>query len=153
MATYDAPWTRVGWTLTSVEADDPSPGNALANFVGRVVPGKGQAGPVLDFPTLNLAPDRPVELAHGMYGALVQRREHRAGAVLYVGSRPTFEDDDAVSYEVHLLNPEAGLLLEAEILEVEVCFLVREEKDFPTVEALREQQFRDRDEVEQRLSV
>lgn len=143
----------MGSTLTSTETDNPSLPNLLATFEGHVVPGKGQAGPVLDFPTLNLAPDRPVELAHGMHGALIQRREHRAGAVLYVGTRPTFEDGEAVSYEVHLIDAEDNPLLEAEALEVEVRFFVRPERDFPTVEALREQQFRDREEVKRRLSV
>lgn len=109
---------------------------------------------MLDFPTLNLVPDRPVELAHGMYGAVASSQGHRAGSVLYVGTRPTFEDDDAVSYEVHLLDPdpEDDPLLEAQALEVEIYFLVRPERSFPTVQALREQQFRDRDEVRRRLA-
>lgn len=104
---------------------------------------------MLDFPTLNVVPDEPVDLRHGMYGAVVGDGGRRAGAVLYVGTRPTFEDDGTVSHEVHLLDvdPDDEPLLDVEALDVEVRFFVRPERAFPTVEALREQQFRDRDVV------
>lgn len=140
-------------TAIASDASNPDTGTALAAFVGRVVPGKGEAGPVLDFPTLNLVPDREVDLAPGMYGAVVANGDLRAGAVVYVGTRPTFDDGDATSHEAHLIDPgpEAESLLDADVLEVEVRFFVRPERDFPTVQALKEQQFRDREEVRRRL--
>lgn len=135
------------------EALDDVGAEELARFTGRVVAGKGEAGPVLGFPTLNLVPEVPVDLRHGMYGAVVMDGERRVGAVLYVGTRPTFEDGGAVSYEVHLLDVEPGgeALLDAGSLEVEVRFFVRPDRVFPSVEALREQQVRDREEVRGRL--
>lgn len=128
-------------------------GDLVAILQGRVVPGKGEAGPVLGFPTLNLEPDPPVDLRHGVYGAAARRDGRRRAAVLYVGTRPTFDDDDRVSWEVHLVDvdPEVEPLLEAERLEVAVRFFVRPDRAFPTVDALREQQGRDLDEVRRRL--
>ncbi len=59
---------------------------------GRVLRGAGR-GRTLGFPTANLRPDRPLILAPGVYAARASWDETRADAVVNVGYRPTFGEE------------------------------------------------------------
>lgn len=102
---------------------------------GRVVSGAGR-GRTLGFPTANVAPDRPVLVAAGVYAcrAEVDGREQRA--VVNVGVRPTF-GEDTLAVEAHLLDFSGDLYGQA--FRLTFVARVREEKRFPSVEALRAQ--------------
>ena len=97
-------------------------------------------------PTINLAPYPELLPANGVY---VTRMKISAGtspqifnAVTNVGNRPTF-GADSFAVESHLLNFHPLDLTED--TPIELCFLhrLREEKRWPSPEALREQIGRD----------
>lgn len=104
---------------------------------GEVVAGDG-IGRTLGFPTANLRLDPRVLLPrHGVYLSRAYARGIRSLALTYVGRRPTLEDSP-LRCETHLLDaPERGL--EGETLEVHLYRLLREDRAFPTVAALRQQ--------------
>jgi riboflavin kinase / FMN adenylyltransferase len=102
---------------------------------GEVVRGAGR-GRTLGFPTANVKTDRPLGLPVGVYVCrlLVGARQHQA--VVNVGYRPTFGETD-LSVEAHVLDF-AGDLYDQ---RVTLTFLrrLREERKFPSVDALKEQ--------------
>lgn len=79
---------------------------------GRVVPGD-QRGRTLGFPTANVAvPDEMLMPADGIYAGWLERLDATGGtggellpSAIYVGKRPTFYDDRAMTLlEVHVLD-------------------------------------------------
>src|SRR5947209_2056157 len=69
---------------------------------GKVVAGAGR-GRTLGFPTANIAPDRPVLVAPGVYACTVEVADQPRRAVVNVGVRPTF-DEKTLAVEAHLLD-------------------------------------------------
>jgi riboflavin kinase/FMN adenylyltransferase len=102
---------------------------------GEVVRGAGR-GRTLGFPTANVKTERPLGLPVGVYVCrlLAGTRQHQA--VVNVGYRPTFGETD-LSVEAHVLDF-AGDLYDQ---KVTLTFLrrLREERKFPSVDALKEQ--------------
>ena len=102
---------------------------------GQVVRGAGR-GRTLGFPTANVKTARPLGLPVGVYVCrlLAGARQHQA--VVNVGYRPTFGETD-LSVEAHVLDF-AGDLYDQ---RVTLTFLrrLREERKFPSVDALKEQ--------------
>jgi riboflavin kinase/FMN adenylyltransferase len=102
---------------------------------GEVVRGAGR-GRTLGFPTANVKTERPLGLPVGVYVCrlLVGAREHQA--VVNVGYRPTFGETD-LSVEAHVLDFGGDLYDQ----RVTLTFLrrLREERKFPSVDALKEQ--------------
>jgi riboflavin kinase / FMN adenylyltransferase len=113
---------------------------------GTVVRGAGR-GRGFGFPTANVATETLLP-ANGVYvivafvggGAPGQGAFH--GGVCNVGVKPTVETAAAVGLEVHLLDF-GGRDLYGEAIRVAFLARIREERRFPTVEALREQIARD----------
>lgn len=120
-----------------------------ARFLGRpfvlsgpVRHGKRLGSSRLDAPTVNVAPDeRQLTPAFGVYTAWVTVDGRRSPAVTNVGVRPTVDTDGGVTVESHLLEP-AGDLYGAEC-RVEFLKMLRPEKRFESMEALRKQIARD----------
>jgi len=102
---------------------------------GEVVRGAGR-GRTLGFPTANVRTERPLGLPVGVYVCRIQvgAREHQA--VVNVGFRPTFGVND-LAVEAHVLDF-AGDLYDATVTLTFVRRL-REERKFPSVDALKEQ--------------
>jgi riboflavin kinase/FMN adenylyltransferase len=102
---------------------------------GQVVHGDGR-GRTLGFPTANVKTDRPLGLPVGVYACrlTVGKDEHQA--VVNVGFRPTFGVNE-LAVEAHVLDF-TGDLYDA---RVTLTFLLRlrEERKFPSVDALRQQ--------------
>ncbi len=102
---------------------------------GQVVHGDGR-GRTLGFPTANVKTDRPLGLPVGVYACrlIVSKDEHQA--VVNVGFRPTFGVNE-LAVEAHVLDF-TGDLYDA---RVTLTFLLRlrEERKFPSVDALRQQ--------------
>jgi len=102
---------------------------------GEVVRGAGR-GRTLGFPTANVKTDRPLGLPVGVYVCrlTVGGRQHQA--VVNVGFRPTFGETE-LAVEAHVLDFTGDLYDE----RVTLTFLrrLREERKFPSVDALREQ--------------
>jgi riboflavin kinase / FMN adenylyltransferase len=102
---------------------------------GEVVRGAGR-GRTLGFPTANIRTERPLGLPVGVYVCRVQvgARDHQA--VVNVGFRPTFGVNE-LAVEAHVLDF-AGDLYDATVTLTFVRRL-REERKFPSVDALKEQ--------------
>ncbi|HEU5321091.1 MAG TPA: bifunctional riboflavin kinase/FAD synthetase, partial [Methylomirabilota bacterium] len=108
---------------------------------GRVVAGAGR-GRTLGFPTANLRPERPVIVPPGVYGCRAAVRGARHPAVVNIGVRPTFGEGE-LAVEAHLLDFTGDLY--GETLVLELVARIREERRFPSLEALRRQIARDID--------
>ncbi|MDI3298158.1 MAG: bifunctional riboflavin kinase/FAD synthetase [Bacillota bacterium] len=130
---------------------------------GRVVPGD-RRGRALGFPTANLEP--PEELlrpARGVYAGWAERLEQegddgggsapraagRWRAVVNVGLRPTF-DGRRETVEAHLLDVQLDLY--GARLAVDLVERLREERAFPSAEALRLQIAEDVEAARRRLA-
>lgn len=105
---------------------------------GRVVPGDAR-GRLLGIPTANLSiwPDWLLP-ANGVYAgkAWVNGKDYQA--VINIGSRPTFEAADVpIRMEAHLLNFNHDLY--GKTLKVDFIQRLRDEKRFPSVDALLDQ--------------
>lgn len=122
---------------------------AAARFLGRpfavsgpVRHGKRIGASRLGTPTVNLTPEaRQLIPAFGVYAARAEVNGKRYPAVTNVGVRPTVDTDGGVTIESHLLEP-AGELYGADC-QVEFLKMLRPERRFDSLEALREQIARD----------
>lgn len=109
-----------------------------------VVRGEGR-GRTLGFPTANLQLTHPRKVVprNGVYAVRVwlPDAEQPRGGMMNIGVRPTFAGDQR-TLEVHVLDFEGDLY--GRLLRVDFIERLRDEQRFPSVEALREQLFRDR---------
>lgn len=118
---------------------------------GKVIKGR-QLGRKIGFPTANLALTSKLPyLEHGVYGVIVHWKEHRLPGVMNIGIRPTFHDGLQVSYEVHLFDFEQNLYNEE--LQVYICFFVRREISFKSVNELIRQIQNDASYVKKQFSL
>jgi len=102
---------------------------------GTVVAGAGR-GRTLGFPTANVAPSRPVLVAPGVYACTFEMAGQRRGAVVNVGVRPTF-GEATLAVEAYLLDFSGDLY--GQTVRLTFVSRVREERRFPSVDALRAQ--------------
>jgi riboflavin kinase/FMN adenylyltransferase len=114
---------------------------------GTVTRGAGR-GRTLGFPTANLRPDRPLILAAGVYAARVNWEDARADAVVNVGYRPTFGENQ-YWIEAYIFDF-AGDLYDQR-LTIEFLSRIRSEMKFSGVEALRRQVGEDMEAARRRL--
>lgn len=105
---------------------------------GQVVEGR-HIGRVIGFPTANLSPadKRLLVPKGGVYvaEAFVEGRAYRA--MLNIGTRPTFSDDDRPSIEAHLLDFHGDLY--GKRLTFRFLSRLRDERKFDNVEDLKHQ--------------
>ena len=118
---------------------------AIAGVIAR---GAGR-GRTLGFPTANVRPDRPLALAAGVYIARATWDGGAANAVVNVGYRPTFGENE-YWVEAYLLDF-AGDLYDRTL---RLAFLdrIRPEMKFPSVEELKRQVMRDIEVARARFS-
>ena len=109
---------------------------------GKVVSGRG-VGSKQTVPTLNLATEAEVIPARGVYVTRTRDLEHGREweSLTNVGYRPTFGASDELSIETYLLGPISGEAPQR--IRVEFLRRLREERKFPTPEALRAQILKD----------
>ncbi len=116
------------------------------SILSTPVHGRG-VGKQLTTPTINLAPYNELLPPDGVYVTQLRIGEGAdapvLNAVTNAGSRPTF-DGAGFAIESHLLDGPPPVVL-AEATPIEVCFLaqLRQERRFPSPEALKEQILRD----------
>ena len=104
-------------------------------ITGTVMRGAGR-GRTLGFPTANLKPDRPLVLAAGVYGARASWEGGAADAVVNVGYRPTFGENQ-YWVEAYLLDFSGDLY--DRTLRIEFLERIRPEMKFSGVDALKAQ--------------
>lgn len=123
------------------------------NYVieGRVVDGY-KVGRTIGFPTANIAPESVETLipCSGVYDVLVRINGEPIAhhGMLNIGMRPTF-DGKKTTIEVHLLRYEGDLY--GATLQVAFVERIRGEREFESVEALRQQLNADREHVLKRI--
>ena len=103
---------------------------------GAVIRGDGR-GHSIGFPTANLRSDNELRPPRGVYATLALVDGVNWPSVTNVGVRPTFGGSDADHVETHIL----GLDRDLYDLRIRLSFLrrLRDEREFPDVDALREQ--------------
>lgn len=107
-------------------------------FSGLVVKGK-QLGRTIGFPTANLVLNdkNKVVPANGVYKVKVIHNQNSFDGVMNIGVKPTVEDSNHKSIEVHILDFDQ--LIYGELLQVEVLDFIRNEKKFDSLEFLKKQ--------------
>jgi len=107
------------------------------SIAGTVVHGD-HLGQKLGFPTANMDVSGMVLPMHGVYAARATLAGKTHHAVLNIGLRPTVQQQSPqVRVEVHLLEFEREIY--GQELEIEFAKKLRDEKRFPSLDALREQ--------------
>ncbi len=104
--------------------------------VGRVIQGKGRGAKLLGVPTANIRPENELLPATGIYAVRVRLGAETWLGAANIGTCPTFENGE-FSLEVHLLDFDGDLY--GDTLEVEFAARLREERKFPSLEALTAQ--------------
>ena len=104
---------------------------------GQVIAGKGRGAKVLGIPTANILPENDLLPASGIYAVVARRGEEVLPGVANIGTCPTFDGETALSLEVHIFDFAGDLY--GEKLDVEFVARLREERRFPSVEALAAQ--------------
>ena len=102
---------------------------------GRVVRGDGR-GRTLGFPTANVDPEGEILPPRGVYQVVATIRGQHYAAVANIGVRPTFAgaEPDRPLLEVHV--PGIDFAFYGERIEVELVRKLRDEKAFPSRDAL-----------------
>ncbi len=112
---------------------------------GEVVEGR-KVGAELGFPTANVSVSRKILIPkNGIYASIVKAREEFYRGALYIGDRPTFEEEEP-AIEVHLLT-EKDLDLYGAEMEIHLIEYVREQEKFSDRELLAEQIKKDKKEI------
>ena len=109
------------------------------NLGGRVIYGN-QRGVRLGFPTANIAPDKELVPAHGVYAVRVLRKGKSHDGILNIGFNPTFADKKR-SVEVHIFDFQKDIY--GESLEILFIERIRDEVRFESPEKLIAQIDRD----------
>lgn len=103
---------------------------------GQVVQGK-QLGRTIGFPTANIKVEVGIPLQRGVYGVYVYHQGKRHIGVMNVGKRPTFDDGEHQTYEVHILDFSKDIYNQK--LTIEVLFYIRPEQKFNQLTELVQQ--------------
>jgi riboflavin kinase/FMN adenylyltransferase len=116
------------------------------SFEGKVVNGF-KVGHKIGFPTANLIPVNEEKLIPGVgvYAVRARCNEKKFKAMMDIGYRPTFGDDNKLTIEVHIIDFDEDIY--EKTLSIDFIRRLRDEIKFDTVEQLIEQLHRDREEV------
>lgn len=94
----------------------------------------------LGFPTANIhiQSETGFPTLNGVYSVKVFYQKNYLDGVMNIGVKPTFENKSKVkTFEVHILDFEGNLY--DEILHIEICHYIRNERKFKTIDALKKQ--------------
>lgn len=114
---------------------------------GSIAHGAGR-GRTLGFPTANIVPTRPVLVAPGVYACAAEVAGRKERSVVNVGVRPTF-GETALAVEAYLLDFAGDLY--GQTITLTFVSRIREERRFPSVDALKTQIEADAEEARRRL--
>lgn len=114
---------------------------------GSIAHGAGR-GRTLGFPTANIVPTRPVLVAPGVYACAAEVAGRKERSVVNVGVRPTF-GETALAVEAYLLDFVGDLY--GQTMTLTFVSRIREERRFPSVDALKTQIQADAEEARRRL--
>jgi riboflavin kinase/FMN adenylyltransferase len=104
---------------------------------GHVVKGAGR-GRELGIPTANLdLPEKIILPKVGIYAGWMEHEGDRHPAVVNVGFNPTFEDRSVPIVEVHALDFDGDLY--GKVVGIEFTHRLRDERKFPSADAMMEE--------------
>lgn len=104
---------------------------------GEIVHGNNLGGPVLGIPTCNIMPDEQMAVPHkGAYAAEAVIDGERFFGMANVGKKPTV-GSDKISIETHIFDFDRDVY--GKTIEVHFIKLLRDEKKFDSLEALKNQ--------------
>jgi len=111
---------------------------------GRIVEGDGR-GKDIGFPTANIEPSDPHKIipARGVYAVDVKLEGQRYKGMMNIGYRPTFNNIESLTSEVHIFNFQS-LIYGKEVVILFKKF-IRPEQKFRTIEALKTQLRKDKE--------
>lgn len=119
-------------------------------IVGRVTYGNG-LGQRFGFPTANLTPTEQLEgVSDGVWAAVAEVDGKLWHAVVNIGFSPSVVAAGGRRIEAHIMGYEGDLY--GKTLTLSLRHYIREERKFPTREALIEQIGHDRDRAEELLN-
>lgn len=139
---------------TAIKKGDIRTANRYLNYPylmsGHVVHGK-KIGTKIGYKTANIAIDNPYKLTlpTGIYAVHVLIDSLRYGGMLYVGYKPTVQEQGAKTIEVHIFDFDQDIYDEK--LSIEIIDLTREDQKFDSLEALRAALAQDEIEIRTRL--
>ena len=117
----------------------------MTKLTGRVIQGN-RLGRTIGFPTANIEIACHYSSSNGVYAARVllqDRREYQAMANL--GHRPTVTDCGALWLEAHLFDFDEEIY--GQTIEVDLLQKIRNERRFESIDALREQLIKDKQQT------
>ncbi|WP_106830378.1 riboflavin biosynthesis protein RibF [Parabacteroides pacaensis] len=118
---------------------------------GTIIPGQ-QIGRTIGFPTANIRVDEPFKVipGTGVYAVWVVIENKKYKGMLYIGNRPTINADCDISMEVNILDFSGDVYNR----KIEVLFehYVRDNIKFPSLEELKQQLIKDRDNISSLLT-
>ncbi len=114
------------------------------SFEGTVVHGNHMGGPLLGFPTANIAPQEGKALPpFGVYISRVKAEDRYYRGVTNIGCKPTVEGRWPVGIETHILGLDRDLY--GKRILVELLHFQRPERKFSSLDLLKRQLARDRE--------
>ncbi len=124
----------------------------LYELSGTVVQGY-RVGSKMGFPTANLQPDCSDKLIpqDGVYAVQVLLDGREYGAMLNIGQRPTLDNGEETSIESHLFGFEGDLY--GKRITLRFCHRIRDERRFPSKEALQSQLRKDAETAKHILGI
>lgn len=113
-------------------------------ITGKVVKGL-QIGHTIGFPTANVEVLDPYKLIppKGIYAVRIQHKKQSYQGMLYIGNRPTIDNDLAQTIEVNIFEFDQQIY--GEMLSVEFVHYLRGDAKFDSLEALQAQLGRDQE--------
>ena len=119
---------------------------------GKVVEGY-QVGRTMGFPTANIRAWEPYKVIPrlGVYAVRVHIQSVVYDGIIYIGKRPTFNNDSEMSMEVNIFDFNDNLYNQS--LAVEFVDFMREEIKFDSLAELKEQIHRDKETAIRKLGI
>ena len=116
-------------------------------FINGTVVGGHRVGHRLGYPTANLLPDHPDKLvpANGVYAVRVEIGGEQHGGMLNIGRRPTLDNGDDRSIEVHIFDFDRDIYQQP--LRLSFVQRIRAERRFDSLDELVAQLHRDAAEI------
>ena len=101
---------------------------------GKVIPGAGRGGRLLNVPTANIATGNDLVPREGVYAVKVGYEGALLDGVANIGKNPTFGNAE-MSYEIHIFDFSERIL--GRVLRVHFIDRIRDEKTFPDIPTLK----------------
>jgi adenosylhomocysteinase len=117
----------------------------MTKLTGRVIQGN-RLGRTIGFPTANIEIACHYSSSNGVYAARVLLQDgHEYQAMANLGHRPTVTDCGALWLEAHLFDFDEEIY--GQTIEVDLLQKIRNERRFESIEALREQLIKDKQQT------